>query len=173
MGDLGVRCVHLSHLSGRDRGSLYTLGGMQMRRFAPLAIAGTLLLAPALAACGGSTEAAPAPTTSASQPASPVRVGVPEWMQAAQSPGTVIIDVRTPEEFNAGHVQGALNIPVEYPDFAQQVAALDPDTTYAIYCRTGNRSAVATAQMGGMGYMHLYDLNGGFSDLEAAGMPTA
>ena len=144
-----------------------------MRRFAPVAFAGALLLAPTLAACGGSTEAAPAPTAAASQPASPVRVGVPEWMQAAQSPGTVIIDVRTPEEFNSGHVQGALNIPVESSDFATQVAALDPTTTYAIYCRSGNRSAVATAQMGTMGYMHLYDLEGGFADLEAAGMPTA
>lgn len=144
-----------------------------MRRVAPVALAGALLLAPTLAACGGSTEAAPAPTAAASQPASPVRVGVPEWMQAAQSPGTVIIDVRTPEEFNSGHVQGALNIPVESSDFATQVAALDPTTTYAIYCRSGNRSAVATAQMGTMGYMHLYDLEGGFADLEAAGMPTA
>jgi phage shock protein E len=138
---------------------------MHMQRFAPIALAGALLLTPGLAACGGSTEAAPAPTTSASQPAAPVRVGVPEWMEAAQSPGTVIIDVRTPEEFNSGHVQGALNIPVEAPDFATQVSALDPATTYAIYCRSGNRSAVATAEMG--------DLEGGFSDLEAAGMPTA
>ena len=146
---------------------------MQIRRFAPIALAGTLLVTPTLAACGGSTEAAPAPTTSASQPASPVRVGVAEWIPVAQSPGTVIIDVRTPEEFNAGHVQGALNIPVESQDFAAQVSALDPATTYAIYCRSGNRSAVATAQMGGMGYLHLYDLEGGFADLEAAGMPTA
>ena len=144
---------------------------MQIRRFAPLALAGALLLAPALAACGGATEAAPAP--SASQPAAPVRVGVAEWIPVAQSPGTVIIDVRTPEEFNSGHVQGALNIPVESPDFAAQVSALDPATTYAIYCRSGNRSAVATAQMGSMGYLHLYDLEGGFADLEAAGMPTA
>jgi phage shock protein E len=146
---------------------------MHMRHFAPLTLAGALLLTPGLAACGGSTEAAPAPTTSASQPAAPVRVGVPEWMQAAQSPGTVIIDVRTPEEFNSGHVQGALNIPVESADFAAQVSALDPGATYAIYCRSGNRSAVATAEMGSMGFMHLYDLEGGFADLEAAGMPTA
>ncbi|MGA1699579.1 MAG: rhodanese-like domain-containing protein [Candidatus Nanopelagicales bacterium] len=146
---------------------------MHMRRFAPIALAGALLLTPGLAACGSSTEAAPAPTTSASQPSAPVRLVVPEWMEAAQSPGTVIIDVRTPEEFNSGHVQGALNIPVESPDFAAQVSALDPATTYAIYCRSGNRSAVATAEMGSMGFMHLYDLEGGFSDLEAAGMPTA
>jgi phage shock protein E len=149
---------------------------MQMKRLAPLALTGALLLTPALAACGASTEsatAAAAPTVAAVQPEAPVRVGVPEWMQAAQSPGTVIIDVRTPEEFNAGHVQGALNIPVEYADFAQKVAALDPGTTYAIYCRSGNRSAVATAQMDAMGFTYLYDLNGGFVDLEAAGMPTA
>ena len=146
---------------------------MQIRRFAPLALAGALLLTPALAACGSSTEATPAPTTSASQPAAPVRVGVAEWIPVAQSPGTVIVDVRSPEEFNSGHVQGALNIPVESPDFAAQVSALDPAATYAIYCRSGNRSAVATAQMGSMGYLHLYDLEGGFADLEAAGMPTA
>lgn len=146
---------------------------MYTRRFAPLALAGALLLAPSLTACGSSTAAPPAPTTTASQPATPVRVGVPEWMQAAQSPGTVIIDVRTPEEFNSGHVQGALNIPVEAPDFAAQVTALDTSATYAIYCRSGNRSAVATAEMGAMGFMHVYDLEGGFSDLEAAGMPSA
>jgi phage shock protein E len=146
---------------------------MYTRRFAPLALAGALLLAPSLTACGSSTAAPPAPTATASQPATPVRVGVPEWMQAAQSPGTVIIDVRTPEEFNSGHVQGALNIPVEAPDFAAQVTALDTSATYAIYCRSGNRSAVATAEMGAMGFMHLYDLEGGFTDLEAAGMPSA
>jgi phage shock protein E len=150
---------------------------MQMRRFAPLALVGALVITPALAACGGSTEsataAAAAPTAAAVQPDAPVRVGVPEWMQAAQSPGTVIIDVRTPEEFNAGHVQGALNIPVEYADFTQKVSALDPGTTYAIYCRSGNRSAVATAEMGAMGFKHLYDLGAGFVDLEAAGMPTS
>jgi rhodanese-related sulfurtransferase len=148
---------------------------MQIRRFAPLALAGALLLTPALAACGSATETATAaaPTIAAVQPDAPVRVGVPEWMQAAQSPGTVIIDVRTPEEFSSGHVKGALNIPVESPDFAQRVAALDPGSTYAVYCRSGNRSAVAASEMATMGYVHLYDLEGGFADLEAAGMSTA
>jgi phage shock protein E len=146
---------------------------MSSRRLGPIALAAALLLSPGLAACGSAPDAATAPTTSASQPAGPARVEVPEWMQAAQSPGTVIIDVRTPEEFDAGHVQGALNIPVESPDFAAQVSGLDPAITYAIYCRSGNRSAVATSEMASMGFMHLYDLEGGFVDLEAAGMPTA
>ena len=146
---------------------------MQIRRLAPVALASALLLVPTLAACGGSSEAALAPTTPASQPAAPVRVGVPEWIEVAQSPGTVVVDVRTPEEFSSGHLEGALNIPVESADFTSLVSALDPAATYAIYCRSGNRSAVATAEMAGMGFMHLYDLEGGFADLEAAGMPTA
>ncbi|MFM9134392.1 MAG: rhodanese-like domain-containing protein, partial [bacterium] len=45
--------------------------------------------------------------------------------------------------------------------------------TYAVYCRSGNRSAVATAEMGTLGYPHVYDLDGGFADLESAGMPAA
>ncbi len=152
---------------------MYTLGGMRIRRLAPVALAGALVLSPVLTACGSDTAAPVAPTTSASQPAAPVKVDVPTWISAAQSPGTTIIDVRTPEEYNAGHVDGALLISVEAPDFQQQIAALDPNGTYALYCRSGNRSAVAASIMAQMGYLHIYDLEGGFTDLEGAGMPSA
>ena len=81
--------------------------------------------------------------------------------------------MRTPDEFNAGHVDGALLISVESPDFQQQIAALDPNGTYALYCRSGNRSAAAASIMAQMGYLHVYDLQGGFVDLEGAGMPSA
>ncbi len=153
----------------------YTLGGMQKtRRILPILALTALLVAPAgLAGCSSSDSSpAPAPTAAATKPASPERVDVPTWVNAAETPGTVIIDVRTPEEFNAGHVEGALNIPVEFPDFAAQIAQLDPGATYAVYCRTGNRSAAATAQMAGLGYVHIYDLNGGFSDLQGTSLPT-
>ena len=146
---------------------------MHLPRRASLALAGVLLLAPTLAACGGSAETLAAPTTAASAPAAPIKVDTATWIPAAQSPGTTIIDVRTPEEFDAGHVEGALNIPVESADFAAQIAALDPSGTFALYCRSGNRSAIAAQQMAEMGYVHVYDLNGGFVDLEAAGMPAA
>jgi len=89
------------------------------------------------------------------------------------SPGTVVIDVRTPEEFADGHVKGSLNIPVESADFAQRIGELDPGATYAVYCRSGNRSAIATAEMATLGYVHVYDLEGGYADLDAAGMATA
>jgi phage shock protein E len=139
-----------------------------------LAAAAFLVAPVGLAGCSSTESAAiPVVTAAVEQPASPQRVAVPEWVTAAASPGTVIIDVRTPEEFNAGHVVGAINIPVEYPDFTARVAAeLSPEDTFAVYCRTGNRSAAATAEMANMGYVHIFDLNGGFSDLQGTGLPT-
>jgi rhodanese-related sulfurtransferase len=124
-----------------------------------------LILTPALAACGGSTEAAPAPTTAASQPASPVRVGVPEWMQAAQSPGTVIIDVRTKMEWNMGHVAGATLIDINSADFDAKIDQLDKSKTYLVYCRSGNRSSTAANIMLKKGFTDVKNVRTGQSGL--------
>jgi len=64
---------------------------------------------------------------------------------------TMLIDVRTPAEFAEGHLDGAVNIPVELPTFAAQVALLDPDVEYLVYCRTGRRADVAIASMDTLG----------------------
>jgi rhodanese-related sulfurtransferase len=73
--------------------------------------------------------------------------------------GTIIIDVRTPGEFAGGHLEGALNIDVQSPDFAAQVSQLDPTKDYFIYCRSGNRSGQAISQMSNMGFTSM--INGG------------
>jgi phage shock protein E len=73
--------------------------------------------------------------------------------------GTVIIDVRTPGEFASGHLEGALNIDVQSPDFAAQVSQLDPTQEYFIYCRSGNRSGQAISRMSNMGFTSM--INGG------------
>ena len=65
---------------------------------------------------------------------------------------TVIIDVRTPEEFATGHLVGAINIDVNSPDFRDQVMALDKNGEYFVYCRSGNRSGQAIGQMTQMGF---------------------
>jgi phage shock protein E len=84
----------------------------------------------------------------------------------------VVIDVRTPAEFGSGHVDGALLADVQRADFDAQVDALDRDTTYVLYCRSGNRSAVAAERMRAAGFTDLYDA-GAFDDLARAGIPTA
>ena len=63
-----------------------------------------------------------------------------------------IIDVRTPEEWATGHIEGAIRIGVADADFAQQLEALDPNLDYFIYCRSGNRSGQAINQMKGLGF---------------------
>jgi rhodanese-related sulfurtransferase len=72
--------------------------------------------------------------------------------RAGKQPGGVgdriVIDVRTPEEFDAGHVNDARLIDIQGPDFDAQIAELDPDADYVVYCRSGNRSAVAAGRCG-------------------------
>ncbi len=138
-----------------------------------LSIAAISITTLSLAACTSNPPPLPAPSVSALQPAAPVKVSTQEWVTVALSPGTVIIDVRTPAEFASGHVQGALNIPVEFADFQERITQLDPNTTFALYCRTGSRSAEAARLMNNFGYVHVYDLDGGFSDLENTGIPVS
>jgi phage shock protein E len=70
---------------------------------------------------------------------------------AALPPNTMLIDVRTPAEFAEGHLEGAVNIPVELPTFTAQVALLDPDMDYLVYCRTGRRAELAIEYMDTLG----------------------
>lgn len=92
----------------------------------------------------------------------------------AESPGTVVLDVRTPDEFASGHISDAVNIDVSAPDFASRVDALDADASYAVYCRTGNRSAVAMQIMQDAGIESVAHLGGGIvAWVDAGGEVTA
>ena len=71
---------------------------------------------------------------------------------AALDSATVVIDVRTPAEFAAGHLEGAVNIDVQSADFDARISELDPAGTYFVYCRSGNRSAQAIDRMQGLGF---------------------
>ena len=74
--------------------------------------------------------------------------------------GTVVVDVRTPQEYAQGHLDGATNIDVESPDFAQQVAQLDPKTHYVVYCHSGNRASVAVDYMKQQGFGNVVNAGG-------------
>ncbi|MCO6491883.1 MAG: rhodanese-like domain-containing protein [Phaeodactylibacter sp.] len=76
-----------------------------------------------------------------------------------------LIDVRTPEEFGEGHIEGAVNINFYDDAFIQQLEQqLDKDKPVMLYCRSGRRSANAAKQMQALGFKEVYDLKGGFLD---------
>jgi len=88
-----------------------------------------------------------------------------------QEPGVVILDVRTKEEFEEGHIANAININVESDTFLSEIAKLDKSKTYAVYCRSGRRSADAVAKMSNEEFISLANLNGGVIDWANAGLP--
>ncbi|MBI1349515.1 MAG: rhodanese-like domain-containing protein [Actinomycetales bacterium] len=144
-----------------------------------LAASALVALSLGLVGCSSSTDtAAPAATSSVQGPAGPVaapsspeRVDVSTFAGVVTSPGVTVIDVRTPEEFAAGHIAGAVNIDVQGPDFASQIGGLDAAGTYAVYCHSGNRSQAAVAEMANAGINGIYELDGGIAAWEAAGQP--
>jgi rhodanese-related sulfurtransferase len=128
-----------------------------MKRRAALALAVAPLLV--VTACSSGTDASAVESVNAQQGAAIV-----------QQDGVTIIDVRTPAEFAAGHVEGAVNIDVQAATFDSRIAELDKNGTYFVYCRSGNRSATATQRMADAGFTDLTTLDGGLADLGAAGV---
>ncbi len=71
----------------------------------------------------------------------------------------IILDVRTKEEFQEGHIKGAVNIPNE--DIGDEyILDVDLDTCILVYCRSGHRSLNASAKLGLMGYTNIYEFGG-------------
>ena len=86
-----------------------------------------------------------------------------------QEAGVLVLDVRTRGEFNEGHIANAINIDVESDTFLNEIAQLDKSKTYAVYCRSGRRSADAVAKMSNEQFTSLFNLNGGILDWQSAG----
>lgn len=79
-----------------------------------------------------------------------------------EDPEAVFLDVRTPEEFNEGHIEGAVLINFFDEDFKEQVEALDKDKPVYIYCRSGNRSQKAGMILTQMGFQKVYNIEAGY-----------
>lgn len=144
---------------GRRRGGptmrRCTVGGMRQS----LAVTAAAVVAPLLLALGAcSSDESAVRTVDADRAV--------ELIRAEESP--VVIDVRTPAEFAAGHVADALNIDVTSRSFPDDLAELDKDQTYLVYCQTGNRSETAVAKMRELGFSDLVDA-GGVASLQDAG----
>ena len=82
-----------------------------------------------------------------------------------------LLDVRTPEEFATGHIEGATNIDWKSRHFTENILAVTNDRPVAIYCRSGNRSSRAKLAMQAIGFSNIINLDTGFKSWVAANKP--
>ena len=98
-------------------------------------------------------------------------LGVSEFSIKVAEAGVITLDVRTPIEFAEGHIDGARLIDFQSGNFENEIAALDKNATYAVYCRSGNRSGQAVKVMQEAGFKNLFNMDGGVIDWANAGLP--
>jgi phage shock protein E len=115
----------------------------------------------ALVACGSVAEEGAETTTGTALAAR---------IEAGSAP--VILDVRTPEEFAAGHVPGAVNVP--HDQLAGRLAGLglDPSAEVVVHCERGTRATAAEAVLQEAGFTRVVDLDGHMQGWRDAGLPT-
>lgn len=139
-------------------------------------IAVTVFVGLAVTSCGGSNTSSPPTAAAAASTAARHQLLAPPAADALlRSPPSklVILDVRTPSEFAAGHIAGAVDIDLNSATFAKDVAKLDPKLPYFVYCHSGNRSAQAVEFMQQHNFNSIYELQGGISAWQAAGLPVS
>lgn len=140
-------------------------------------IAAASLAAPLLiAGCGSSTaeDSTATAETSDQVTSSGIRLVSPDeaaQIQADPPADLVILDVRTAEEFQEGHLEDAVMLDFYREDFAQELAQLDPDQPYLLYCRSGNRSGQTATIMEQLGFADVADIDGGIVAWGEASLP--
>ena len=85
------------------------------------------------------------------------------------STNLILLDVGTAEEYSSGYIPNSINIDVLSSDFKSKIELLDKNKEYLIYCRSGNRSTIASSIMATNGFIKIYNLNNAnYSDFENA-----
>lgn len=125
-----------------------------------------LLLGPLLAGCADPAPGEEAPSF--------VTLGTAAWKERLDATtGALVLDVRTPEEYAAGHITNATLLP--YTEVQARAGELPDDRAIPlfVYCRSGNRSGIASEALVAMGYTNVVNMRGGYPDWAAAGYPTS
>jgi thioredoxin 1 len=92
----------------------------------------------------------------------------------AKHENVVILDVRTPLEYETSHISGAVNVDVQNESFRDNAIALDPGKTYIVHCTknpVGGRSSRALEALQDLGFKNLYSLEGGYVAWQEAELP--
>jgi rhodanese-related sulfurtransferase/enamine deaminase RidA (YjgF/YER057c/UK114 family) len=98
------------------------------------------------------------------------KVSLEQFEALRQQNDVVVLDVRSPDEYAAGHVPGATNLNIQDKSFADKVAQLDKSKTYVVYCQAGGRAGRACTKMKDMGF-NVLDFAGSMKAWNAAEKP--
>lgn len=121
-----------------------------------------LLLIMGLQACNSSNA----------QTAQIKRITNDELKELLSNSSVQLVDVRTPQEYNQGHIGDAQLIDFMRPDFKEKVSKLDKDQPIVVYCAVGGRSYQSTEVLKSLGFKEIYDLKRGIAGWAQAGLPT-
>ena len=83
----------------------------------------------------------------------------------------VVLDIRTPGEFNTGRIAGAKNIDFQAPDFEKRIETLDKSKSYLVHCASGGRSSHSLLLFKKHQFQSIYHLDGGIKAWQKAGLP--
>jgi len=84
-----------------------------------------------------------------------------EFQAQIQNNSVLLVDIRTPQEFQSGHIENAINIDFYASDFLVKMNELPKDKPVYIYCRSGNRTGQAASKLKQLGFPKVVDLKGG------------
>ena len=129
---------------------------------------GWLLAVLLVAGCASTSSSVPSVGSASQTPGMAVTVSVAD-AAVLRDDGAVIVDVREPDEWAAGHIPGAILIPLG--ELPSRLGDVPPNRPIVVVCRSGNRSAQGRDILLGAGFRAVTSLDGGMNDWAAAGMP--
>ncbi len=103
---------------------------------------------------------------------SPEDVSSAQAMELMQNKEVVVLDVRTQEEWDKGHIEGATQMDFYSDDFDAKLAELPKDKEYVVYCHSGGRSGKTVAKMKAAGFGNVHNLQGGITAWKSEGNET-
>ncbi|MBP6786218.1 MAG: rhodanese-like domain-containing protein [Candidatus Promineofilum sp.] len=135
---------------------------MKSRFMLVLVMVGAVVL---LAACGGATEATTDDAIDLSTLGPNIDVDTAHALQS--NPNVFMLDVREPDEYEAGHIPGITLIPMG--EIVDRLSEIPADQSVVVTCRTGNRSAQIADLLREQGYSNVHNMDGGIVAWEEAG----
>ncbi len=141
----------------------------RLPRLLPLVL--VIVLALLVSCCGQAPASGSEITTPSPELTTPSYINITpeEAHEMVSHGGVVVLDVRTPQEYNSGHISDALLIPLS--ELESRLDELNPSDHILVYCKTGVRSAKAAGILVDNGFIHVYNMEGGITQWQAHGFP--